>query len=172
MIDDDECVAVGGMRIGRGNRSTRRKPAPVPISPQIPYDLSCTLRPPAHAGSSLADFSTLKTEAIRFSETSVHTRSTQRHIPEDGILHSNRCKNLKSYNVGNRLLNSNKESYTNSLLLFNILDPASWLAFFTWLDEEYRLQQLRSSLKIYNSCRWLSTLRARERCTELSDCPD
>jgi hypothetical protein len=24
---DDECEAVGGMRIGRGNRSTRRKPA-------------------------------------------------------------------------------------------------------------------------------------------------
>jgi hypothetical protein len=29
MIDDDECGAVGGMRIGRGNRSTRRKPVPV-----------------------------------------------------------------------------------------------------------------------------------------------
>jgi hypothetical protein len=36
-------------------------------------------------------------EAIRSSETSVHTRSTQRHIPEDGILHSHRCENLKSY---------------------------------------------------------------------------
>jgi hypothetical protein len=32
----------------------------------------------------------------RFSETSVHTRSTQRHIPEDGILHSHRHENLKS----------------------------------------------------------------------------
>jgi hypothetical protein len=29
------------MRIGRGNRSTRRKPAPVPLlSPQIPHDLN------------------------------------------------------------------------------------------------------------------------------------
>jgi hypothetical protein len=27
----------------------------------------------------------------------VHTRSTRRHIPEDGILHSHRCENLKSY---------------------------------------------------------------------------
>jgi hypothetical protein len=52
---------------------------------------------PAHAGSSLADFSTLKTEALRSSETSVHTRSTRRHIPEDGILHSHRRENLKSY---------------------------------------------------------------------------
>jgi hypothetical protein len=39
MIDDDY-GAVGGMRIGRGNQSTRRKPAPVPLcAPQIPHDL-------------------------------------------------------------------------------------------------------------------------------------
>jgi hypothetical protein len=31
-------------------------------------------------------FSTLKKEAIRFSKTSVHAASPQRHIPEDGIL--------------------------------------------------------------------------------------
>jgi hypothetical protein len=38
MIDDDECGAVGGMRICRGNRSTWRKPAPVPLCPpQIPH---------------------------------------------------------------------------------------------------------------------------------------
>jgi hypothetical protein len=35
--------------------------------------------------SSLADSSTLKMEAIHSSETSVHTRSARRHIPEDGI---------------------------------------------------------------------------------------
>jgi predicted MPP superfamily phosphohydrolase len=29
----------------------------------------------------------LKVEAIRSSETSVHTRSTRHHIQEDGILH-------------------------------------------------------------------------------------
>jgi hypothetical protein len=45
-----------------------------------------SLQPPSHAGSSLADCSTLKMEAIRSSETSVHTRSTRRHIPEDGII--------------------------------------------------------------------------------------
>jgi hypothetical protein len=40
MMDDDECGAVGGM-IGRGNRSTRRKPAPGPLClPQIPHDLT------------------------------------------------------------------------------------------------------------------------------------
>jgi hypothetical protein len=30
---DDECGAVGGMIIGKGNRSTRRKPAPIPLCP-------------------------------------------------------------------------------------------------------------------------------------------
>jgi hypothetical protein len=40
-MTDDECGTVGGMRIGRGNRSTRRKSAPVPLSPpQIPHDLT------------------------------------------------------------------------------------------------------------------------------------
>jgi hypothetical protein len=47
-----------------------------------------TLQPPAHAGSPLADFSTLEMEAIRSYETSVYVRSTQRHIPEDDIIQS------------------------------------------------------------------------------------
>jgi hypothetical protein len=35
------CEAVGGMRIGRGNRTTRGKPGPVPLcTPQIPHDLT------------------------------------------------------------------------------------------------------------------------------------
>jgi hypothetical protein len=60
-----------------------------------------TIQPPARADSSLVDFSTLKMEAIRLSKTSVHTRSRsiRRHIPEDGILHSYRRENLKSYNI-------------------------------------------------------------------------
>jgi hypothetical protein len=38
---DDECGAVGGMRIGRRKRYTRRKPAPVPFRPpQVPYNLT------------------------------------------------------------------------------------------------------------------------------------
>jgi hypothetical protein len=31
MIDEDDCGAIGGMKIGRGNRSTWRKPAPAPL---------------------------------------------------------------------------------------------------------------------------------------------
>jgi hypothetical protein len=36
--DDDDCEAVAGMRFGRENRSTQRKPAPMPLCPpQTPY---------------------------------------------------------------------------------------------------------------------------------------
>jgi hypothetical protein len=39
MIGDGDCGEIGGMKIGRGNRKTRRKPAPAALCPpQIPHD--------------------------------------------------------------------------------------------------------------------------------------
>jgi hypothetical protein len=39
MIGEGDCGAIGGMKIGRRNRSTRRKPVPAPLCPpQIPLD--------------------------------------------------------------------------------------------------------------------------------------
>jgi hypothetical protein len=39
MIGDGDCGEIGGMKIGGGNRSTRRIPAPAPLClPQIPHD--------------------------------------------------------------------------------------------------------------------------------------
>jgi hypothetical protein len=39
MIGEGDCGEIGGMKIGRGNRSTRRKPAPAALCPsQIPHD--------------------------------------------------------------------------------------------------------------------------------------
>jgi hypothetical protein len=39
MINDGDCGEIGGMKIGRGNRTTRRKPAPATFfPPQIPHD--------------------------------------------------------------------------------------------------------------------------------------
>jgi hypothetical protein len=39
----------------------------------------------------------LMIDGIHFSETSVLTRATRRHMPEDSILPSHRCENLKYY---------------------------------------------------------------------------
>jgi hypothetical protein len=42
-------------------------------------------------------FFTLLMEAISFSYTSVLTRATRRHVTDDGILHSHRHENVRSY---------------------------------------------------------------------------
>jgi hypothetical protein len=48
----DECGVVGGMIIGRGKGSTRRKPAPVPLCPpQILHDLTWDRSRAAAVGS-------------------------------------------------------------------------------------------------------------------------
>jgi hypothetical protein len=40
MMDDGNCGTIGGMKIGKGNRKTKRELATVPLClPQIPHDL-------------------------------------------------------------------------------------------------------------------------------------
>jgi hypothetical protein len=53
MIDDgDDCGAIGGIKIGRGERSTRRNPVATPLCPpQIPHDLTRALTRAAAEGS-------------------------------------------------------------------------------------------------------------------------
>jgi hypothetical protein len=52
MIDEVDCGAIGGMKIGRGNRSTWRKPARVPLClSQIPHDLTRARTRDAAVGS-------------------------------------------------------------------------------------------------------------------------
>jgi hypothetical protein len=76
MIDDNDYGAVGGMRIGRGNRSTRRKPAPVPLCPlQIPHDLTWDRTRAAEVGNQR-----LTAWAMAGPEIILSTNSHTRHI--------------------------------------------------------------------------------------------
>jgi hypothetical protein len=51
MINEGDRGAIGGMKIGRGNRSTRRKPAPAPLClPQIPHDQTRARTPGRRGG--------------------------------------------------------------------------------------------------------------------------
>jgi hypothetical protein len=51
MIDEGDCGAIGGMKIGKGNRSTERKPAPAPLCPlQIPHDQTRARTPDRRGG--------------------------------------------------------------------------------------------------------------------------
>jgi hypothetical protein len=43
--DDDDCAAIGGMKIGRRNRNIRRKPAPMPLVQQKSHVTSPGLEP-------------------------------------------------------------------------------------------------------------------------------
>jgi hypothetical protein len=50
MIDEGDCEAIGGMKIGRGNRSTRRKPAPAPLCPPQSHMTRPGLKPGRRGG--------------------------------------------------------------------------------------------------------------------------
>jgi hypothetical protein len=83
-------------RVEEKRRKNPRARNLLTLDPRSKIFLLLLLLAPAHAGSSLVDFSsTLKTAAIRSSETSGNTISTWRHIPD--LLHSHRRENLKSY---------------------------------------------------------------------------
>jgi hypothetical protein len=58
----------------------------------------------------------LPASAVGSSKISVDARSTQRHIPEDDILHSHRCENLKSYILSDCLPFSRVNSEIRDLL--------------------------------------------------------
>jgi hypothetical protein len=61
-------------------------------------------------------------EAIRSSQTSVHTRSTRRHIPVDGIFHENTCLEDQC----NTSWGLNMRSYVNTALIQDIFQFWIW----------------------------------------------
>jgi hypothetical protein len=65
-------------------------------------------------------------EVVRSSVTSVLKRATRRNIPEDGILHSHRRENLKSYDKY-ILLGNNSSPLSCAVGIRRFLDVLHWL---------------------------------------------
>jgi hypothetical protein len=72
----------------------------------------------ANVVSSSAILVSLMMKKKRCSETSVVTRATRRHIPEDGILHSHRSENLKSYIIFRYVKPNVKSNVTRRYYLY------------------------------------------------------
>jgi hypothetical protein len=83
------------MNQGCNNVSTSKNPR-IHIFPNVYIFLGIASWHLLHAGFLFAWFSTLKMELVRSSATSVHIRSTQRYIAEDGNIHNYGCENLKT----------------------------------------------------------------------------
>jgi hypothetical protein len=67
MIDDGDCGAIDGMKIGKENRSTWRKPDPAPLCPpQIPHDQT-------RARTRAADLSCCYAVSLMFKYSSKHS---------------------------------------------------------------------------------------------------
>jgi hypothetical protein len=95
---------------------------------------------------------TLLVEAICSSETSVLTRATWHHIPEDDILHGHGHENFKSYRgLSSFSSNSNHSPFNlnNHLILHNIRYFCSWSRIFTLSTSQPISLHLRLLLFIY-----------------------
>jgi hypothetical protein len=72
--DCDDDGEFGGMKIGRGNRSTRRKPAPAPLGPpQIPLDQTRARTWAAAVGSQRLTASVRLVEDLDYAMTMIGT---------------------------------------------------------------------------------------------------
>jgi hypothetical protein len=92
--DDDECGTVGGMRIGRGNRSTWRKPAPVPLClSQIPHDLTWSRSRVATVESqhSIIVLNEIR-EMLEKCRNGMYPLLTKIYTPEDDIVGVETCR--------------------------------------------------------------------------------
>jgi hypothetical protein len=88
VIDEGDCGAIGGIKIGRGNWSTRRKPAPAPLCPsRIPHDQTRARTRAAAVGSQRltaclsygATLLDLSLQEGSFNPVSEHTRGCSRY---------------------------------------------------------------------------------------------
>jgi hypothetical protein len=123
MMDDDDYGAVGGLRIGRGNRSTRRKPAPVPLcTPKIPHDLTWDRTRAAAMGSQrLTAWAIARPTTGLTSNRKMHSQKTDLYFPTNER-QSSVCYTLITVACRFDCYNGS-ELKRSHYLLFNLLHP-------------------------------------------------
>jgi hypothetical protein len=89
-----------------------------------------------HSGFLLGWFWTLKMEVVRFSETSLHIRTTQRCIPVVGNIRNCRCEKLKSFIIIT-LIFSPPYSFPQQVNHNDISFACLWLVFSPRVCNEY-----------------------------------
>jgi hypothetical protein len=109
-------------------------------------------------------FSTMKIQVIRSSETSVNPGSTQRHIPEDDILHSHHYENLKWYkqtqdyfNILTTYIHSMNKDFV-SYSVMHAVYPESWFLLFL-ISSSTWMSYFSSNPLIYDIWRYTSLQR-------------
>jgi hypothetical protein len=102
-----------------------------------------SLQPPAHAGFSLADFSTMKMEAIRSSETSARTRFTLHHIL-DTFLRNVGWNKIYTAPDPRRRHSSQSPPWRPQILLNILQSPLSKLERVKLLSFSYTFQNLHT----------------------------
>jgi hypothetical protein len=77
---------------------------------------------------------TLMMQATHSSETSVLTRATRRNIPEDRILYSHLCENLRPYTEDMFAISMSRLAYSSALVVFEFAVPPDILDYPTSTD--------------------------------------
>jgi hypothetical protein len=98
MIDEGDCGVFGGIKIGRGNRSTRRKPTPAPLCPpQIPHDQTRTRTRAVAVGSQRLTAWAMARPKSRFTAGWKRNKNPLSYVPMLTITKPSNCSERWSY---------------------------------------------------------------------------
>jgi hypothetical protein len=127
------------------------------------------LQSATHTGSPLADFSTLKMEATRSSETSFDARSTQCHIPGDDILQTYSFSKTEDEDKMQSLI---WESMINCIRCTSFHPGRKIFVYRCYASHSY-ISYIKQNKGIGMSRNINITLRAKKTCNSWSgcDCP-
>jgi hypothetical protein len=139
MLNDGDCRAIGGMKIVRGNRSTRRKPAPVPLCPpQIPYDLTPGSNPGRRGGKLVTTGLNYVTASGTCLRSNIESASNLRIATIKQLFHGRSEYRIRNYGIIKHTISSLPSSF-EAVYWFMKRDTILW-AVWIWYHAEMKHQ--------------------------------